>query len=131
MPMGMGGNTATQTLAVIIRGLALNEVTNVPQILAKQVIVGLGNGLINGLVGAFAVALFFKNFYLGLVLACSMVINMFIAAFAGTLIPIALKKLKIDPAVASSVFVTTFTDIGGSLSFLGIASLLINRFPHS
>jgi len=131
MPMGMGGNTATQTLAVIIRGLALNEVTSVPQILAKQVIVGLGNGLINGIIGAFAVALFFKNFYLGLVLACSMVINMFIAAFAGTLIPIALKKLKIDPAVASSVFVTTFTDIGGSLSFLGIASLLINRFPHS
>jgi magnesium transporter len=131
MPMGMGGNTATQTLAVIIRGLALNEVTSVPQILAKQVIVGLGNGLINGIVGSFAVALFFKNFYLGLVLACSMVINMIIAAFAGTLIPIALKKLKIDPAVASSVFVTTFTDIGGSLSFLGIASLLINRFPHS
>jgi magnesium transporter len=87
--------------------------------------------LINGLIGAFAVALFFRNFYLGLVLASSMVINMFIAAFAGTLIPIALKKLKIDPAVASSVFVTTFTDIGGSLSFLGIASLLINRFPHS
>lgn len=131
MPMGMGGNTATQTLAVIIRGLALNEVTSVPQILVKQVIVGLGNGLINGIVGSFAVALFFKNFYLGLVLACSMVINMIIAAFAGTLIPIALKKLKIDPAVASSVFVTTFTDIGGSLSFLGIASLLINRFPHS
>lgn len=131
MPMGMGGNTATQTLAVIIRGLALNEVTSVPQILAKQVIVGLGNGLINGILGSFAVALFFKNVYLGLVLASSMVINMTIAAFAGTLIPIALKKLKIDPAVASSVFVTTFTDIGGSLSFLGIASLLINRFPHS
>jgi magnesium transporter len=97
----------------------------------KQAIVGLGNGVINGVVGSCAVALFFKSFYLGLVLACSMVINMLVAAFAGTLIPIALKKLKIDPAVASSVFVTTFTDVGGSLSFLGIASLLINRFPHT
>ncbi|MFY9553286.1 MAG: magnesium transporter [Blastocatellia bacterium] len=130
MPMGMGGNTATQTLTVIIRGLALNEVTNVRQVTLKQLIVGLGNGLLNGTIGACAVALFFKSFYLGLVLACSMVINMIVAAFAGTLIPIALKKLKIDPAVASSVFVTTFTDVGGSLSFLGIASLLINRFPH-
>lgn len=131
MPMGMGGNAATQTLTVITRGLALNEVSDVGQITLRQAIVGVGNGLINGVIGAIAVALFFKSFYLGLVLACSMVINMLVAAFAGTLIPIALKKLKIDPAVASSVFVTTFTDIGGSLSFLGIASLLINRFPHT
>jgi magnesium transporter len=131
MPMGMGGNTATQTLTVMIRGLALNEVSSVRQIVLKQAIVGLGNGVINGVIGSCAVAVFFKSFYLGLVLACSMVINMLVAAFAGTLIPIALKKLKIDPAVASSVFVTTFTDVGGSLSFLGIASLLINRFPHT
>jgi magnesium transporter len=131
MPMGMGGNTATQTLTVIIRGLALNEVTGVPQIVLRQALVGLGNGLINGLVGSVAVALFFKSFYLGVVLACSMMINMLVAALAGTLIPIGLKKLKIDPAVASSVFVTTFTDVAGSLSFLGIASLLIDKFPHA
>jgi magnesium transporter len=131
MPMGMGGNTATQTLTVIIRGLALNEVSSVPQIALKQAMVGLGNGIINGVIGSCVVAFFFKSFYLGLVLACSMVINMMVAALAGTLIPIALKKLKIDPAVASSVFVTTFTDVGGSLSFLGIASLLIDRFPQA
>jgi magnesium transporter len=131
MPMGMGGNTATQTLTVIIRGLALNEVSSVAQITLKQIIVGLGNGLINGSLGAIVVSLYFKTPWLGLVLAVSMVINMTVAALAGTLIPIALKKLNIDPAVASSVFVTTFTDICGSLSFLGIASMLINLFPKS
>ena len=130
MPMGMGGNTATQTLAVMIRGLALNEVSSVPQVVLKQAIVGLGNGVINGLIGSFVVALVFKSFYLGLVLASSMIINMLVAALAGTLIPIGLKKLNIDPAVASSVFVTTFTDVAGSLSFLGIASLLIDKFPR-
>jgi magnesium transporter len=130
MPMGMGGNTATQTLTVIIRGLALNEVSKVSPVLLKQVVVGVGNGLINGLVGATVVALYFKNVLLGFVLAASMVINMIVAALAGTLVPVTLKKLRIDPAVASSVFVTTFTDVGGSLTFLGIASLLIHLFPR-
>ncbi|HJQ26603.1 MAG TPA: magnesium transporter [Blastocatellia bacterium] len=125
MPMGMGGNGATQTLTVIIRGLALGEMTNVAQVTLKQTIVGLFNGLINGLVGALAVGLFFKNLWLGLVLATAMVLNLTVAALAGTLIPVALKRLKIDPAVASSVFVTTFTDVCGSLSFLGIATLMM------
>lgn len=130
MPMGMGGNGATQTLTVMIRGLALNEMSSVSQVTIKQLLVGLGNGLINGLVGATVVTIFFKNLWLGIVLALSMVINMVVAALAGTLIPVALKKLKIDPAVASTVFVTTFTDIGGSLSFLGIASLLMSLLKH-
>ena len=125
MPMGMGGNAATQTLTVIIRGLALDEVTNVGQIILKQIIVGVGNGLINGIAGAMVVAIFFKDVWLGVVLLLAMVINMVVASLAGTIIPIALKKMKIDPALASSVFVTTCTDVGGSLSFLGIATLLI------
>jgi magnesium transporter len=131
MPMGMGGNGATQTLTVMIRGLALNEMSSVSQVTLKQLLVGLGNGLINGLVGATVVTIFFKNLWLGIVLALAMVINMIVAALAGTLIPVALKKMKIDPAVASTVFVTTFTDIGGSLSFLGIASLLMNLLKPS
>ena len=126
MPMGMGGNGATQTLTVIIRGLALGEVSNIGDVTLKQALVGLGNGLLNGTVGALAVGLFFKNLWLGLVLAVAMVLNLTVAGLAGTLVPVALKRLKIDPAVASSVFVTTFTDVCGSLSFLGIASLLIN-----
>lgn len=125
MPMGMGGNAATQTVTVIIRGLALDEVANVSNVLIKQIIVGIGNGLINGLIGATVVAVFFKDLWLGVVLAMAMVINMLVASLAGTLIPVTLKKMKIDPALASSVFVTTCTDVGGSLSFLGIASLLI------
>ncbi|MEN3333802.1 MAG: magnesium transporter [Blastocatellia bacterium] len=126
MPMGMGGNGATQTLTVIIRGLALGEMSSVGQVTLKQTLVGIGNGLLNGMVGALVVGLFFKNVWLGLLLAISMVLNLTVAALAGTLIPIALKRLNIDPAVASSVFVTTFTDVCGSLSFLGIASLLIH-----
>lgn len=126
MPMGMGGNAATQTVTVIIRGLALNELSSVSQVIIKQICVGLGNGLINGLVGGTVVAVFFKDPWLGLVLALAMMINMVGASLAGTMIPIALKKMNIDPALASSVFVTTCTDVGGSLSFLGIASLLIN-----
>jgi magnesium transporter len=126
MPMGMGGNGATQTLTVIIRGLALGEMSSVGQVTLKQTLVGLGNGLLNGMVGALVVGVFFKNVWLGLVLAVSMVLNLTVAALAGTLIPVALKRLNIDPAVASSVFVTTFTDVCGSLSFLGIASLLIH-----
>ena len=125
MPMGMGGNCATQTLTVIIRGLALGEMSNVAQVTLKQLIVGLGNGIITGLVGATVVAVFFKNAWLGLVLALAMIINMVVAALAGTLVPVALKKMRIDPALASSVFVTTCTDVGGSLSFLGIATLLM------
>jgi len=130
MPMGMGGNAATQTMAVIIRGLALNEMSSATQITLKQVVVGLGNGLINGAVGALVVALYFKSAVLGLVLAAAMAINMVIAGLTGTLVPIGLKKIGVDPALASSVFVTTFTDIGGSLSFLGIASLLIHFFAR-
>jgi magnesium transporter len=126
MPMGMGGNGATQTLTVIIRSLALGELSNVKQVTLKQVLVGLGNGVINGFVGALVVGIYTRNLWLGAVLAISMIINMLVAALAGTLIPVALKRLNVDPAVASTVFVTTFTDIGGSLSFLGIATLLIN-----
>jgi magnesium transporter len=125
MPMGMGGNGATQTVTVIIRGLALGEMTSPTQVTLKQLIVGLGNGIITGLVGAMVVAAFFRNAWLGLVLALAMIINMLVAALAGTLIPVALKKMRIDPALASSVFVTTCTDVGGSLSFLGIATLLM------
>ena len=125
MPMGMGGNSATQTVTVIIRGLALNEMTSASQVTLKQLVVGMGNGLLNGLVGATVVSIFFRNAWLGLVLALAMMINMIVAALAGTLIPMTLKKLRIDPAVASTVFVTTCTDVGGSLSFLGIATLLM------
>jgi len=123
---GMGGNAATQTLTVIIRGIALNELVSTWPVTLRQSIVGLGNGAINGLVGAAVVAGLYHSAWLGVIIAAAMIINMVVAGVAGTLLPVILKRLNIDPAVASSVFVTTFTDVAGFFSFLGIATLLLN-----
>jgi magnesium transporter len=123
---GMGGNAATQTLTVIIRGMAVNELVGTARVTFKQSLVGMGNGLINGIVCAAVVAAFYKNVWLGIIIALAMIINMVVAGIAGSLIPVVLKRLGIDPAVASSVFVTTCTDVAGFFSFLGIATLLLN-----
>ena len=124
---GMGGNAATQTLAVIVRGLALGELTwsNARQALMKEGLVGLGNGLALGLVAAIGAWIWQGSPVLGGVLALAMIINMFIAATAGTLIPLGLRALKIDPALASSVFITTLTDVFGFFSFLGLATVFL------
>jgi magnesium transporter len=124
---GMGGNAATQTLAVIVRGLALGELTwtNARQALVKESLVGLGNGLALGLIAAIGVWAWKGSPVLGGVLAMAMIINMFIAATAGTLIPLGLRALKVDPALASSVFITTLTDVFGFLSFLGLATIFL------
>lgn len=123
---GMGGNAATQTLTVIIRGMAMNELVGPLRATLKQSLVGLGNGLINGLVCAAVVAAFYKSAWLGVIIAAAMIINMIVAGIAGTLIPVVLSRLNVDPAVASSVFVTTCTDVAGFFSFLGIATILLN-----
>jgi magnesium transporter len=124
---GMGGNAATQTLAVIVRGIALGELTwsNSRKALLKEAAVGVGNGVVCGLVGAAVVWLMQGSAWLGLILGLAMIINMFVAATAGTLIPLALRALKVDPALASSVFITTLTDVFGFLSFLGLGALFI------
>ena len=124
---GMGGNAATQTLAVIVRGIALGELTwsNTRKALLKEAAVGIGNGVACGVVGAGVVWLMQGNPFLGAILGLAMVINMFVAAIAGTLIPLTLRALKIDPALASSVFITTLTDVFGFLSFLGLGALFI------
>jgi magnesium transporter len=124
---GMGGNAATQTLTVIVRGLALGELTwaNARQALVKEVMVGLANGIATGIIAAGVAILFRANPLIGLVLAAAMVINLCVAAAAGTLIPLGLKALKIDPALASTVFITTFTDVAGFASFLGLATVLL------
>jgi magnesium transporter len=124
---GMGGNAATQTLAVIVRGIALGELTwgNTRKALLKEAAVGVGNGVACGLVGGGVVWLMQGNPFLGAILGMAMIINMFVAATAGTLIPLALRALKVDPALASSVFITTLTDVFGFLSFLGLGALFI------
>jgi magnesium transporter len=124
---GMGGNSATQTLAVVVRGIALGELTwtNARSALVKEGLVGLGNGLALGSVAALGAGIWTRNPTLGLVLGLAMIINMFIAAIAGTLIPLGLRALRVDPALASSVFITTLTDVFGFLSFLGLATLFL------
>jgi len=124
---GMGGNAGTQTLTVIVRGIALGELSwgNTRKALLKEALVGLGNGLVLGTVGALVVWLMKGNPVLGGVLGLAMVINMFIAATAGTLIPLGLRAMKVDPALASSVFITTFTDVAGFASFLGLATVFL------
>ena len=122
---GMGGNAATQTLAVVVRGLAIGELTwsNARAALAKEALVGVGNGVVLGAVAMLGAWLLEGNLVIGGVLALAMIINMFIAATAGTLIPLGLRALKVDPALASSVFITTLTDVFGFLSFLGLATI--------
>jgi magnesium transporter len=124
---GMGGNAATQTLTVIVRGIALGELTwgNSRKALFKESLVGLGNGVACGLIGAVVVWLFKGDPVLGGILALAMIINMFIAATAGTVIPLSLRALKVDPALGSAVFITTLTDVFGFLSFLGLGAAFL------
>ena len=123
----MGGNAATQTLTVIVRGIALGELTwgNSRKVLVKEALVGLGNGIVLGIVGAGVAWVVVGNAYFGGILALAMVINLLVAAVAATLIPIALRAMKIDPALASSVFITTLTDVFGFFAFLGLATLFL------
>jgi magnesium transporter len=124
---GMGGNAATQTLTVTVRGLALGELTwqNARKALLKEILVGIGNGIATGLVAGLVIWMFGGAWVIGLLLFLAMIIDLFVAGAAGTLIPLGLKALKIDPALASTVFITTFTDVAGFASFLGLAALYL------
>ena len=124
---GMGGNAGTQTLTVIVRGIALGELSwgNSRKALLKEFTVGIGNGLVLGLIAAVVAWGMRGNLAIGLLLGAAMIVNMFVAATAGTLIPLGLRAANIDPALASSVFITTMTDVFGFLSFLGLATLFL------
>jgi len=124
---GMGGNAATQTLTVIVRGLALGELSwaNARMALLKEATVGLGNGVVLGVVAALVAWATKGNPVLGLILGMAMVCNMLVATTAGTLVPLGLNMMKVDPALASSVFITTLTDVIGFASFLGLASIFL------
>jgi len=124
---GLGGNSGTQTLTVITRGIALGELTirNTYKAILKEISVGIINGVIVGTI-AMLIAYFLKSdIMLGIVLGSAMICNMFIAGLMGSSIPIVFKTLKIDPALASSIIITMLTDIGGFASFLGLATLLL------
>lgn len=120
----MGGNAGTQTMAVAVRALATNQLTgsNAMRIVWKEFRVALINGLILATVVGVLAALYFGTVPLGLVIAAAMVINVLVAGLSGVLVPLGLDRLKVDPAVASSVFVTMATDVFGFLAFLGLAT---------
>jgi len=120
----MGGNAGMQTLAVTIRALATKELSsrNFGTVVTKEFIIGILNGIIFAAITGFIVQIWFKESSLSILISISMILNMMVAGLFGILVPVSLKKFNIDPAIASSVFVTTITDVIGFLSFLGIGS---------
>ena len=120
----MGGNAGMQTLAVTIRAIATKELSksNFNRVVGKEFLIGILNGIIFAVITAVIVQLWFKQLNLSLLIGVSMILNMIVAGLFGILVPVSLKKLNIDPALASSVFVTTITDVIGFLSFLGLGS---------
>ncbi len=123
----MGGNAGTQTLTVMVRKMALGDidVVNAKQAVVKEFIVALLNGLIFAVLMGIVAYVWFDIPKLGLVIGLAMVINLLIAGSFGALIPLLLKRMNIDPAVGSTVLLTTATDVFGFLSFLGLASLIL------
>jgi magnesium transporter len=123
----MGGNAGTQTLTVTVRALATKELTraNAYRIVTKEVIVGMFNGVIFAVLTGAVAWVWFQSPELGGVIAVAMVINMIVAGFCGAVIPIALEKFGADPAIASSVFLTTMTDVVGFFAFLSLAALVL------
>jgi magnesium transporter len=125
----MGSNAATQTMTVVVRGIGLGEVSWETRwrVTLKEALVGLTNGLLISIVVSLIVALWF-NAVLGAVLGLTMIFSLLFAGMLGTLIPVLLKRFKVDPALASSVFVVTFTDIVTFFFYLGIAALFYKTF---
>ncbi|KFN45118.1 magnesium transporter [Arenimonas oryziterrae] len=126
---GMGGNAGTQVLALMVRGLALGQVgaANVQALLWKELRVALMNGLLLGSIVALATFLWFRDPALAGVIGAAMTINLLAAASAGVLVPLTLKRMNLDPALAGGVILTTVTDVMGFLSFLGLATLILVR----
>jgi magnesium transporter len=121
----MGGNAGTQTMTVAVRALATKELTptNVVRVVIRETAVGLINGFAFALIIAVIAIAWFGTNRLGLVIGTAMVVNLLAAALAGIFIPLGLNRMGFDPAVASTVFVTTVTDVVGFFSFLGLASI--------
>lgn len=123
----MGGNTGTQALTVTVRRLALGEIefSDAKFVLKRELSIAMINGAIFAVILAFIAGIWFHKPMLGVIIALAMIINLSCAGFFGAIIPMTLKKFKIDPAVGSSVLLTTFTDIVGFLSFLGLATWIL------
>ena len=123
----MGGNAGMQTLAVTVRAIATNDLSenNFVKTVTKEFAIGVLNGIIFAIISALIVQLWFKDIYLSLIISISMVLNMIVAGLFGILVPVSLKRFNVDPAIASSVFVTTITDVIGFVSFLGVGAYFL------
>jgi len=121
---GMGGNAGSQTMTVTVRALATRDldIYNAGRIIRREMGVGFLNGMIFAVLIGIVAASWFQDPNLGGIIAAAMIINMFVAALAGILIPLLLDRVGADPAVASAVFVTTVTDVVGFFAFLGLAT---------
>ena len=123
----MGGNAGTQTLTVVVRQLALGDISqgDAIRIIKKEVAISLLNGFFFAIIMGIIASIWFDTWMLGVVIALSMVINLFMAGFFGATIPLFLKKMNIDPAIGSTVILTTVTDVVGFFSFLGLATYIL------
>ena len=123
----MGGVAATQTLTIMVRGMALNQInrSNIRWLITREAIVGLGNGLLWAAVVSLIAAYWFNDFLIAQIIGIAMIINLIIAVLSGASVPIILKALRIDPVIGGAVIVTTITDVTGFISFLGLATLYL------
>ena len=123
----MGGNAGMQTLAVTVRSLATKDLTknNFTKNIIKEFNIGILNGIIFAIISSIIVQIWFEDYILSLVISISMILTMIIAGLFGILVPVTLKKMDIDPAISSSVFVTTITDVIGFVSFLGVGAYFL------
>ena len=122
----MGGIAGTQTLTLMVRGIALGQVVknNQAWLINRELVIGLMNGILWAVVVAIAASIWFQQWKIGLIIAAAMVINLVTAALAGAVLPLLMARAKIDPALAGGVVLTTITDVVGFVSFLGLATLL-------
>jgi magnesium transporter len=123
----MGGNAGMQTLAVTVRSLATNDLTknNFAVNILKEFNIGILNGIIFAIISSLVVQMWFQDIKLSMIISISMILTMIIAGLFGILVPVTLKRMNIDPAISSSVFVTTITDVIGFISFLGVAAYFL------
>ena len=123
----MGGNAGTQSLTVVVRQLALGDISqgDAMRIIKKEATLSLGNGIIFAIIMGIIAYLWFDIQMLGVVIALSMVINLFAAGFVGAVVPLFLQKMDVDPAIGSTVILTTVTDVVGFFSFLGLATWIL------
>jgi magnesium transporter len=124
---GMGGVAGSQTLTIAIRGIALGQLrkSNARALIIKEIAVGMLNGLMWSCVVSVIVVLWFGDVSLGFIIALAMIVNLLVAALAGAVIPLGLKRYGIDPAIAGGVLLTTVTDVVGFMTFLGLASIFL------